>query len=164
MARIRKALTAAVTSVAALSAVLVAAPTASAYDGSPCHSPTNRQLTNPYNGLTLNQEVKYCPLWRGNVPVYAGRDANSAVVGYLTYGGSSNWFVYEKQGGTVSLSGGVNNWWASTLADNGQWGWVPEVYFSGGDNYESDAGLYEPGDVACVWPCDAYRPTPPWRA
>ncbi|MFB9368562.1 hypothetical protein [Kitasatospora albolonga] len=162
--RIRKGLTAAVTGLAALAAVLVSAPGAAAYDGSPCHSPTQRNLTNPYNGHTSTETVTYCPLWRGNVPVYATRDLNSGVVGYLVYGGSSNWFVFEKQGATVNLGGAVNNWWASTLADNGKWGWVPEVYFSGGDNYEDDRGLYMPGDVACVWPCSGQTPTAPWRA
>lgn len=32
--------------------------------------------------------------------------------------------------------------WAFTLGDNGRWGWVPQVFFSGGANDERDAGLH----------------------
>jgi hypothetical protein len=163
VARFRKALTAVFATVAALAAVLVAAPTASAYDGYPCHTPTERTFTNPYNGTAWKETVRYCPLWRGSVPVYNTRDVNSGIKGYLTYGGSANWFVYEMQGASVTLDGGTNNWWASTMADNGQWGWVPEVYFTGGADNEDDAGLLMPGPISCVWPCSNLYPMPPWR-
>ena len=35
-----------------------------------------------------------------------------------------------------------NYWWAYTVSDEGPKGWVSEVYFKGGTNYEADAGLY----------------------
>lgn len=45
-----------------------------------------------YNGY-----ASYCPMWRGSVPVFGKNSAGyvdpNKVVGYLVYGGSSNWFV-----------------------------------------------------------------------
>ncbi|HEY3003901.1 MAG TPA: hypothetical protein VGJ44_16270 [Kribbellaceae bacterium] len=69
---------------------------------------------------------------------------NNVIVGYLWNGGWANWFAEQCQfpENDYSLNGARNNWWAWTMADNGQWGWVSEVYFSGGDNYEADGGLY----------------------
>ncbi len=34
-----------------------------------------------------------------------------------------------------------NDWWAYTLSDDDAWGWVPEVYFAGGDNDSPAGGL-----------------------
>jgi hypothetical protein len=36
-----------------------------------------------------------------------------------------------------------NIWWGRTLSDDGVWGWVPEVFFTGGENDEPDFGLRE---------------------
>ncbi len=33
------------------------------------------------------------------------------------------------------------DWWAYTKADNGRWGWVPEMFFVGGDNMDPDRKL-----------------------
>jgi len=87
--------------------------------------------------------VQYCPLTRAGVPVYANAYSGNgaARVGTLIRGGSANWFVGQSRNSTFSLGTALNNWWAYTQADNGRWGWVPEVYFSGGLNYEKDARL-----------------------
>jgi hypothetical protein len=45
-----------------------------------------------------------------------------------------------------------NRWWAYTRSAEGVWGWVPEVYFRGGDDDEGDAGLRR---------CPAPQPPPP---
>lgn len=111
------------------------ATSASAVDGRPCARP---------QVFRAGHWVQYCPLWRGNVPVYASPDRGNGapVVGRLVVGGSANWFVGDRWHSNYTLGSYHNHWWAYTLADNGHWGWVPEVYFSGGANDDSDAGLY----------------------
>jgi hypothetical protein len=108
---------------------------ASATDGQPCARP---QVTR------ARHVVQYCPLWRGNVPVYRSPAAgnNQRPVGHLAEGGSANWFVGDHYASRYQLGSYYHHWWAFTLADNGRWGWVPEVYFAGGGNDETDAGLY----------------------
>lgn len=109
-------------------ATVAMTPAAHAADNSPC----GKRFS--HAGTT----VQYCKLWRGNVPVV---NTNETKIGTLVYGGSSNWFVCQAQGAEYSYSGLKNNWWAYTEADNGKWGWVSEVFFSGGNNNERDAGL-----------------------
>jgi hypothetical protein len=122
------------------SITMAGATTAQAVDESPCRRPQVARASH---------WVQYCPLWRGNVPVYNSPDRgnNATVVGYLVQGGSVNWFVGDRYRSRYTFrtsSGRVlyNGWWAYTLADNGRWGWVPEVFFSGGENDETDGGLY----------------------
>jgi len=127
-----------VTATAALAATgLVTATSgpAAAADNQPCARP---------QVYKSSQWVQYCPLWKANVPVYSSPDLgnNQSPIGYLVYGGSSNWFVGDRYRSSYSYEGYYNHWWAYTLADNGRWGWVPEVYFSGGNNDDTDAGLY----------------------
>ena len=47
-------------------------------------------------------------------------------------------------------------WWARTVAGDGKPGWVPEVYFKGGGNDESDLGLR-----TCDTPKPPSPPAPP---
>jgi hypothetical protein len=109
-------------------------PSALAADDAPCGPPFQ------HGGLA----VQTCPLWRGDAPVYQFQNgAPVGEAGRLVEGGSANWFVCQFQfvNQPYSLGSYTTNWWAYTMADNGQWGWVPEVYFSGGGNFEADAGL-----------------------
>jgi hypothetical protein len=136
------------------------APAAHATDNVPCHSPTTRDLTDPLSGrLWPRTQVRFCNLTRGHVPVYANRSPGAAVVGHLEQGGAANWFVTEMRGETFRDGSAENHWWGSTLADNGRWGWVPEVYFAGGENNEDDAGLLMPGGYTCANTCP---PLPFW--
>lgn len=107
----------------------VLASPASAHDYYPCGARYH------HDGTT----VQNCSLWRGNVPVI---NHNWKTVGHL-YSANGNWFVCQAKGGTYRAPGTnlKNNWWAYTLSDNGTWGWVPEVYFKGGNNYEPDGNL-----------------------
>jgi hypothetical protein len=145
----------------ALAALVIALSTpsvASASDGYPCHSPRLRTFT--WAGYTYrNVEVRTCPLWRGHVPVYQWSSTAAPVVGELVYGGDANWFVNEKWSNYASIDGSFNHYWASTLADNGRWGWVPEIYFRGGRNDEDDAGLLFIPPLTCGGTC---APVPPW--
>lgn len=115
-------------------AVATAGPAAAA-DNQPCARP---------QVYKASHWVQYCPLWRANVPVYASPDqgTGAAVVGHLVSGGSANWFVGDSYRSYYSSGSYYNHWWAYTLADNGRWGWVPEVFFSGGNNDDTDSGLY----------------------
>jgi hypothetical protein len=119
--------------VASASVVVVPSnvPSAAAEDESPCG------YTYQHQGWT----VQDCPLWRGNVPVYDWYGSDPRVVGYLDYGGWANWFVCHRVGSTYVFAGHMNNWWALTMADNGRWGWVPEVFFAGGEDFDPDRGL-----------------------
>lgn len=131
---------------ATVAMLLATAGPAAAADNSPCARP---------QVVRLGHWVQYCPLWRANVPVYANPDqGNSApVVGTLIQGGSANWFVGDHYRSNYVSGSYYNHWWAYTLADNGRWGWVPEVYFSGGGNDETDAGLYLCGGGPQPNPC-----------
>jgi hypothetical protein len=110
-------------------AVVGGASPASATDLHPCVRP---QI------FRSSHWVQICPLWRGQVPVYSSPDhGNGApVVGYLVNGGVSNWFVGDRYRSRYTYGRYYNHWWAYTEADNGRWGWVPEVFFSGGGNDE----------------------------
>jgi hypothetical protein len=120
-----------VLALAALSALAVPAFATDAY---PCGAPVE------HNGRT----VQYCPLWRGNVPVYDSPSLGNGAhqVDTLYEGGSANWFICDVPASAYHYGNYVNDWWAYTLGDDGRWGWVPEVFFQGGDNNEADAGLY----------------------
>ncbi|WP_285496887.1 hypothetical protein [Actinomadura sp. NBRC 104425] len=130
---LRRAGTSPVTLGVLVAASLVAPGPALAVDDKPCAPP----VPHPEYG-----KVQYCPLSRGNVPVYAGRKQESGIIGYLRKGGSANWFLgYQCRDGTIRLGRLANDWWAAAKADNGRLGWVPEIYFAGGGNFEPDAGL-----------------------
>jgi hypothetical protein len=143
----------AVIALGALSMAL--APSAQAWDGSPCYY--KRDATFQYNGWNYKEQLYTCPLWRGSVPVHKTTNPGSPVVGFLNYGGHANWFIVEAAGARVWLGGATNYWWGSTMADNGRWGWVNEVYFSGGNNDEEDAGLLRWGGST------GWRPIAPWQ-
>jgi len=88
--------------------------------------------------------VQICPLWRGDVPVYDLANSQlGSQVGKLNVGGTANWFACQTQFTNIpyEYGGYETNWWAYTMADNGRWGWVPEVFFSGGGNNQADAEL-----------------------
>jgi hypothetical protein len=108
-----------------------------AYDSYPC----GKRTTVTLNGWRY--DVQYCPLWRGNVPVHENPWPGSRVVGYLTYGGRANWFAYQcpEPEHPYHLDGYWNSWYGYTMADNGRWGFVSEVYFSGGNDNEPDRKL-----------------------
>jgi hypothetical protein len=95
----------------------------------------------------FGHRAQVCPLWRDNVPVYDSPDRGGAArqIGTLYKGGRANWFVGQSQRSSYSFGPYQNRWWAFTMADNDTWGWVPEVFFKGGENDERDAGLHECG-------------------
>jgi hypothetical protein len=93
-----------------------------------------------------NGGARYCPMWRGNVPVFGKNSAGlvdpGKVVGYLVSGGWSNWFIcHWTAGSTYSAYGYTSRDYAATVADNGKGGWASAVFFSGVQNYW--AGLDE---------------------
>ncbi|MGH4031479.1 hypothetical protein ACQB60_21375 [Actinomycetota bacterium Odt1-20B] len=152
---------AALAALAALTALTgLTAPAAHATDNVPCRPTVKRDLVDPSSGRAWpGTDVMFCNITRGHVPVHATRSPGSTVVGYLEQGGAANWFVTEMKGETYRDGAAENNWWASTKADNDSWGWVPEVYFAGGDNNEDDAGLLMPGGYTCANVCP---PLPFW--
>jgi hypothetical protein len=121
---------------ATISVLLTAGP-AAAHDASPCGAPVVRS----------GRSVQYCPLWRGNVPVYADPKQTAPKVGTLVSGGTANWFLgqFRYPNYNYVYQGLYNHWWAYTLSDQGTWGWVSEVFFSGGDNDEKDGALRQLG-------------------
>ena len=123
-----------------------------AHDAYPCGAP----VSHGYNGATLR--VQYCPLTQGHVPVYASPTSHSRVVGWLRQGGSVNWFMDQSctaywynpvlgvEDYPLRLGSYVNGWWARTLSDApSRWGYVNEVYFRGGGNWEADGRLRRVG-------------------
>ena len=96
-----------------------------------------------------------CPLTQNKVPVYATPTVGSEQIGWLWVRGAEpkkyNSFVHQVEGEIYSKPGKSsvkNQWWGFTQADkagrkpgDSGWGYVPEVYFKGGDNFESDRAL-----------------------
>ena len=105
-----------------------------AYAATSCGGPVYHPVVAHIYGYSVSETyVQYCPIWKSNTPVY---DGSSAIVGYLTYSGDSNWFIcHLPDVGGYSAYGYTTTDWAMTEADNGRWGWVPAVYFSGVQNY-----------------------------
>jgi hypothetical protein len=114
----------------------------------------------------LQLEVQDCELWTDAVPVYAGYEGEAAtqVVGELV-SASGNWFVCQIEGASSGVPGTeyVNTWWAETMADNGEWGFVNQAYFAGGDNNEPDANLRHCSDAPGEEPPVGEIEDPGWR-
>jgi hypothetical protein len=117
-----------------LGAAAATAAPASASDGSPCGPGVG------YNGWW----VQYCPDWSPNnsIPVHRDPSARSPTVGSI-YAPGDDWYVCQKRvpGSVYALGRYRSDVWAWTLSDNGRWGWVSEVYFRGGGNFDADARL-----------------------
>ncbi|MFC4113861.1 hypothetical protein [Nonomuraea zeae] len=126
---------------AALTSALTGAPAAPAQaraDAFPCGAPFE---------VTIGRDVhtvQKCPDWSdsGRIEVYADTSVDSGAVGEVSVAGDQ-WYECGRQGGSVYLSGGDvgNDWWARTRANTGRWGYVSQLYFKGGGNFEPDAGL-----------------------
>lgn len=147
MTRAKRSAAAVMAAMAMYCVVAVAgASPASATDGNPCGAAWNH----PRHG-----QVQTCPDWSNRadnlIPVYSGYSGQPIVVGWINAAGD-DW--YRCQVGPVQdpsvLTASMhyngheiqNNWWALTLADDGRtWGYVPEIFFRGGNNFERDAGL-----------------------
>jgi Ricin-type beta-trefoil lectin domain len=83
------------------------------------------------------------------LPVYEHpRENPREIVGYLTSGGKSNWFIHQTVGERVKRRGvGENHWWAKTLTDVDaskrsahKPGYVSQVWFRGGEDNHPDEG------------------------
>lgn len=73
-------------------------------------------------------EVNYCRLWGGSIGVRSA-PGSSTLVGTVN-SANINWFRGDVLSYTFCSGSYCNDAWAFTEADNGNWGWVPEVYFS----------------------------------
>ncbi|SDH51217.1 hypothetical protein [Nonomuraea jiangxiensis] len=105
-------------------------------DDFPCGVPFERVIDGEAH------TVQICPDWApdGRIPVHATvRDIR--VVGHIEAAGD-DWYACGLKGRRHALGNGrVNDWWAKTMADNGAWGYVSQLYFRGGGNLEPDRGL-----------------------
>ena len=127
--------------VVALGGGLVALSTApaSASDAAPCGA--------AYWHDGVDRNVQTCPDWgrsgTNDIPVYDLTTSPPAVVGTIAAAGD-DWYVCQKQVteyDPYAYGDYYNDWFAYTMADNGKWGWAPEVFFKGGGNMEADANL-----------------------
>lgn len=116
------------------STAAAAAPGTAAADEHPCGA--------RFTHSRLNISVQNCPDWApAQIPVFAGVSTDTANVGSIDPAGN-DWYRCQAQGESYSHPFGYeNNWWARTMADNGRWGWVNQVFFRGGANNEPDANL-----------------------
>jgi hypothetical protein len=104
---------------------------------------------NPWYHSGVGLYVQTCPDWAPansqygayRYPVFA-TPWDRTVVGTI-YAPGADWFVCDAKfvDAPYHAHGYANDWWAFTMADNGEWGWVPEVYFKGGNNWEPDSRL-----------------------
>ena len=79
-------------------------------------------------------------------------------MGYINPEGL-DWYRAQLEGGTYTLGPYSNFWWAETIADNGRWGYVSQVYFQGGGNYQRDACLWVQGEGIPMFECALARGT-----
>lgn len=125
---------------------------AAAHDAFPC----GPQVDHHFRGSTFR--VQYCPLTQGHVPVLDSPSSHSKRIGWLNEGGSANWFFDQSCTGywynpilhqtdyPFRLGPYINGWWASTFSDApSRLGYVSEVYFRGGGNWEGDGRLRRVG-------------------
>lgn len=131
--RLRRFATLAATTLAAAASPLFVG-TANAADAQPC-GPI-------WNHATYGQ-VQTCPDWSpvGAIPVYAHAGGDADVVGTIDPAGP-DWYICQARGAALGgPNGTANDWWAVTVADNGQHGVVNQVFFAGGGNFEPDGNL-----------------------
>jgi hypothetical protein len=124
---------------AAALAAVVLSPAAAMADTRPCGNPFWKNVS--HGGQTVRIQVQVCPDWApdNSIPVYAGPEARH-VVGHIAAPGD-DWYECQASGQRLDRFGYQNYWWAHTMADNGSWGWVNQIYFSGGGNNEPDSRL-----------------------
>lgn len=158
MSRIARSLGALATAAAA--ALAVAPAPASAADAHPC-AKARSVAWSP-------EPVQSCPLTApqpDGVPLYVAPVPNPSGAappppdGWVK-GPEVADFVCDQEFGDAVFhhpQGWRNRWWAYTRSAEGTWGWVPEVYFRGGDDDEGDAGLRRCPPP----PAPAPQPTPP---
>lgn len=108
----------------------------SATDASPCGA------TFSSHGTT----VQRCNLWRTASVLeweQCGPYCSLSVSQGTVLSGSGNWFVCQVYYPTEPRAIGANwsSWWAYTLSDQGEWGFVNQVSFSGGGNNQPDSRL-----------------------
>ena len=87
-----------------------------------------------------DRDARICPVWTKPlpIPVFESTIQGARKVGVLVHGGSANWFICQVRSNVYRYANYTNVWWAWTLADNLKtWGWVQEVYFTGGSNQET---------------------------
>ncbi|NRQ40026.1 hypothetical protein HII36_50615 [Nonomuraea sp. NN258] len=123
---------------AAALAASLGGPAQARADAHPCGEPYPHEV-----GGTVHT-VQICPDWApdGRIPVYSTvQESSGEIVGYIEAAGP-DWYECGLRGDDYdALEGVVNDWWAGTMADNGAWGYVSQVYFRGGGNWEPDANL-----------------------
>lgn len=97
----------------------------------------------------VQRTVQTCPDWGPTngpwgdkqIPVY---DLNTLQVIGKIYAPGDDWYECQAQITWLDpykYGAYYNDHWAHTMADNGRWGWVPEVFFRGGGNMDSDRKL-----------------------
>jgi eukaryotic-like serine/threonine-protein kinase len=124
-------------------------PARTGIDEQPCHYETRQP--------PLDQLPYRCPMvWDlpgatlTRVPVFATHDQQSLDVSKKIdelVKGNAQYFKCHIQGAVyhfpaqAGLPEANHDWWAYTQGDNDYWGYVPEVYLLGGDDYLPDSGL-----------------------
>jgi 5-hydroxyisourate hydrolase-like protein (transthyretin family) len=146
--------------------LLVTASPAAAVDDSPCGAqvsvsgyPEPVQVCPLTPPLVTGEGV---PLYRTPVPNPAG--ATPPGPAGALYGTTPKYFVCQQQFPSATFhhpGGWFNNWWGYTRTASGLWGWVPEVFFQGGDNGEPDFGLRSCPPPAPPKPPPPSPPPPP---
>lgn len=135
MSRVRKQLLIFVALLALAGSQQIISSSAASATGGCDPTQTARWVYNPYAGASQLVNTQYCPIWT-SAPVM-DYSAPPSTVGWLWYTGYSNWFVCQFRAESYSAYGYSSIWWAVTVADNGAYGRVSAVYYSGAEDYWS---------------------------
>lgn len=74
-------------------------------------------------------------VWATNVKVHSCLNTNSTlcpVVGYVAGGNEQIIAFCQGQATTVTYGGYTSNWWMEVIADDGQVGWMSNIFIVGG--------------------------------
>lgn len=108
---------------------------------------TESQCGDPVN--IDSRQLQPCQLVTDLVPVYESPDDGSYSDRVGSIGKKQGYFVGQDQRSTFDVGGVKTRWWSFTRADNGEWGWVPNLFLSDAPKTGAYPGLANCGDVEC---------------
>jgi serine/threonine protein kinase len=106
---------------------------------------TTSQCGDPVN--IDGRQLQPCKLVAEITPVYASPDGGAYADPVGSIGKRTGYFVGQAERSVYDAGGGASTrWWSYTRADNGEWGWVPNLFLSDAPRKDAYPGLADCGD------------------